>query len=108
MGRLEVTHSNCLRRVVGMTRTDCHRLEIVRAQCGTASLEFMVRRWTLRWMGHVLRMDEDRLPRPLCNPGCLEEGSGGGTTFRDFLRLPGNTHLIPWQEIRAAVAECAL
>eukprot|EP00955_Chlamydomonas_euryale_P082622 363749-Chlamydomonas_euryale.AAC.7 len=40
--------------------------------------------------------------------GCHEEGSGGGTNFRDFLKLPGHTKLIPWPEIRAAAAERAL
>eukprot|EP00955_Chlamydomonas_euryale_P118063 366517-Chlamydomonas_euryale.AAC.3 len=40
--------------------------------------------------------------------GCHEEGSGGGTTFRDFLKLLGHTKLIPWPEIRAAAAERAL
>eukprot|EP00955_Chlamydomonas_euryale_P093491 364788-Chlamydomonas_euryale.AAC.1 len=28
---------------------------------------------------------------PLKSRGCHEEGSGGGTTFRDFLKLPGHT-----------------
>eukprot|EP00955_Chlamydomonas_euryale_P000804 9254-Chlamydomonas_euryale.AAC.1 len=60
MGGLEVTHSNCLRRIVGMKLKDRHRLETIREQCGTSSLELMVCRRTLQW--HVLRMDEDRLP----------------------------------------------
>ena len=144
MGRLEVTHSNCLRRIIGVKLTDRHRLETIHDQCGTSSLELMVRRRTLQWMGHVLRMDEDRLPRQVfdCSlttsvaedgrveqlkfrrghrnikdfsgmyssaiRGCHEEGPGGGTTFRDFLKLSGRTKLIPWPEIRAAAAERAL
>eukprot|EP00955_Chlamydomonas_euryale_P014524 156297-Chlamydomonas_euryale.AAC.1 len=88
----------------------------------------MVHRRTLQWMGHVQRMDEDRLPRQvfdcssarsaakdgrveqlklqkcwrffwdvqLCNPGCYEESSSGGTTF-------GTS-----SNIRAAAAERAL
>eukprot|EP00955_Chlamydomonas_euryale_P118423 366540-Chlamydomonas_euryale.AAC.7 len=104
----------------------------------------MVHRRTLQWMGHILRMDEDRLPwqvfdcslaRSVAEDGrveqlklrpghrnnkdfsgmyssaiwgCHEDGSGGGTTLRDFLKLPGHTKLIPWPEIRAAAAERAL
>eukprot|EP00955_Chlamydomonas_euryale_P079345 363288-Chlamydomonas_euryale.AAC.10 len=34
MGRLEVTHCHCLRRIVGVKLTDCHRLETVHEQCG--------------------------------------------------------------------------
>eukprot|EP00955_Chlamydomonas_euryale_P084657 363993-Chlamydomonas_euryale.AAC.2 len=63
MGRQEDTDSNCLRRIVGVKLTDRHRLETIREQCGMSSLELMVRRQTVQWMGHVLRMDEDRLPR---------------------------------------------
>eukprot|EP00955_Chlamydomonas_euryale_P112285 366122-Chlamydomonas_euryale.AAC.17 len=144
MGRLEVTHSNCLRRIVGMKLTDRHRLKTICEQCGMSSLELMVRRRTLQWMGHILRMDEDGLPRQVfdCSSarsdaedgpaeklnlrpghrnienfseiyssairGCHEEGSGGGTTSRDFLKLPGHTKLIPWPEIQATVAKHAL
>eukprot|EP00955_Chlamydomonas_euryale_P004982 53023-Chlamydomonas_euryale.AAC.1 len=40
--------------------------------------------------------------------GCHEEGSGVGTNFRDFVKLPGHTKLITWPEIRAAAAGRAL
>eukprot|EP00955_Chlamydomonas_euryale_P115281 366338-Chlamydomonas_euryale.AAC.17 len=40
--------------------------------------------------------------------GCHEEGSDGGTTFRDFLKLPYHTKSIPWPEIPAAAALRAL
>eukprot|EP00955_Chlamydomonas_euryale_P104793 365594-Chlamydomonas_euryale.AAC.11 len=110
---------------------DRHRLETISEQCGTSSLELMVHRRTLQWMGHVLRMDEARLPRQvfdcsstrsaakdgrveqlklrpaLQSRGCHMEGSGGGTTCRDLLKLPGHTQSIPWPNIRAAAAERA-
>eukprot|EP00955_Chlamydomonas_euryale_P012760 137882-Chlamydomonas_euryale.AAC.3 len=60
MGRLEVTHSSCLSRIVGMKLTDRHRLETICEQCGTSSLELMVHKQTLQRMGRVLRMDEGR------------------------------------------------
>eukprot|EP00955_Chlamydomonas_euryale_P087908 364334-Chlamydomonas_euryale.AAC.8 len=104
----------------------------------------MIRRRTRQRMGHVLRMDEDRLLRQVSDcslarsvaedgrveplklrpghrdiqdfsrmyssaiRGCHKEGSGGGTTFRGFPKLPGHNKLIPWPEIRAAAAERAL
>eukprot|EP00955_Chlamydomonas_euryale_P074017 361917-Chlamydomonas_euryale.AAC.8 len=121
-----------------------HRLETIHEQCGTPSLELMIRRRTLQWMGRVLRMDVNRLPRQVFDcllarsvaedgrveqlklrqghrnmkdfsgmyssaiGGWQEEGSGGGTTFRDYLELPGHTKLIPWPKIRAAAASRAL
>eukprot|EP00955_Chlamydomonas_euryale_P037272 350708-Chlamydomonas_euryale.AAC.5 len=49
----EVFHSDCLRRIVGVKLTDRHALETTREQCGTSSLELMVRRRALQWMAHV-------------------------------------------------------
>eukprot|EP00955_Chlamydomonas_euryale_P062177 358304-Chlamydomonas_euryale.AAC.2 len=63
MDRLEVAHSNCLRRIVGVQLTDRHRLESIRERCGISSLELMICRLTLQWKGHILQMDENRLPR---------------------------------------------
>eukprot|EP00955_Chlamydomonas_euryale_P081062 363518-Chlamydomonas_euryale.AAC.9 len=63
MGRLKVSRSTCLRRIVGMKLTDHHRLETTREQRGTCSLERKICKQILQWMGHVLRMNADRLPR---------------------------------------------
>eukprot|EP00955_Chlamydomonas_euryale_P102150 365396-Chlamydomonas_euryale.AAC.28 len=58
-----------------------HRLETIREQCRTSSIELIVCRWTFQWMGRVLRMDEHCWLRQgntnirfswdvqLCNPG---------------------------------------
>eukprot|EP00955_Chlamydomonas_euryale_P077576 362971-Chlamydomonas_euryale.AAC.3 len=43
----QVTHSNCLSRIVGVKLTGRHRLETFCEQCGTSSLELMACRWTL-------------------------------------------------------------
>eukprot|EP00955_Chlamydomonas_euryale_P072951 361574-Chlamydomonas_euryale.AAC.8 len=75
-GKLEVTHSNCLRCIAGTKLTDRHRLETTREQSGTSSLELMDRRRTLQWMGHVLRMDEYCLPRQTFL-GCTALQPGG-------------------------------
>eukprot|EP00955_Chlamydomonas_euryale_P062231 358314-Chlamydomonas_euryale.AAC.2 len=40
--------------------------------------------------------------------GCREEGSDGGTIFRDFFKLTGRAELIPWPENRAAAVARAL
>jgi len=42
MGGLEVTHSDSVRRIVGVKLTDQHRLETTHKECGTTSLESMV------------------------------------------------------------------
>eukprot|EP00955_Chlamydomonas_euryale_P075345 362292-Chlamydomonas_euryale.AAC.6 len=99
MGRLEVIHSKCLRRIVGMKLTDRHRLETIRELCGTSSPEFMVPR-SLARDGRVEQLKLRPGHRDIKDfsgmyssaiRGCHEEGAGSGTTFRDFLKLPGHT-----------------
>eukprot|EP00955_Chlamydomonas_euryale_P096973 365044-Chlamydomonas_euryale.AAC.1 len=92
MDRLEVTHSNCLRRIVGMKLTDCHTLETIHEQCGTSSLELMVCRRTLQWMGHVLRMDEDRLPRQVLDCSIARSVAEDGGVEQLKLR-PGHRNI---------------
>eukprot|EP00955_Chlamydomonas_euryale_P092722 364735-Chlamydomonas_euryale.AAC.1 len=64
MGRLQLSHSGNLCRIVGVKLTDRHSLR-TREQHGTSSLESMVRGRTLSRIMHILRMDEDRWPHQL-------------------------------------------
>eukprot|EP00955_Chlamydomonas_euryale_P031905 334765-Chlamydomonas_euryale.AAC.3 len=58
----------------------------------------MVRKPTLQWMGHVLRMDG--MPRQLCNPGVAKrEAPVVAPLSGNFLKLPGITESILWPEI---------
>ncbi len=61
--QLEVVHSDCLRQILGVRRCDHHKLTDIRARCGTVSLAEMLKAGRLRWLGHVLRMGEERLPK---------------------------------------------
>eukprot|EP00955_Chlamydomonas_euryale_P052254 355098-Chlamydomonas_euryale.AAC.2 len=38
--------------------------------------------------------------------GCREEGCGGGTNFRDLLKLNGCIELVPWPEISSGGGMC--
>eukprot|EP00955_Chlamydomonas_euryale_P076001 362520-Chlamydomonas_euryale.AAC.8 len=88
----KVAHSKCFRRIVGFKLTDRHRLETICEQCGPSSLELMARRRILQWMGHVLRMDEDRLPRQTFL-GCTALQSGGA-----MRKVPVVAPLL-WQDV---------
>jgi hypothetical protein len=59
---LECVHSSCLRQRLHVRLSDRHRLVDIRKQCGTASLADHLSAARLRWLGHVVRMDEGRLP----------------------------------------------
>src|ERR1044072_3697284 len=71
ISRLEVFQMKCLRTIIGVTKFDHKRNEDVREQTGQCTVEELVRRCRLRWLGHVARMGEDRLP-PRLLYGSLE------------------------------------
>ena len=60
--RLEVFHRKCLRVILGITKRDHWRNERVLEETGMCDVGELVTRSRLRWLGHVVRMGEDRLP----------------------------------------------
>ena len=60
--RLEVFQMKCLRVILGITKHDHKRNEEVRAATEQCTVGELVTRNRLRWLGHVARMSEDRLP----------------------------------------------
>jgi hypothetical protein len=59
---LERVHTSCLRRILGVRVSDRHTNVHVRTACNTASLASTLMAQRLRWLGHVCRMEADRLP----------------------------------------------
>jgi hypothetical protein len=66
---LEVAHSTCLRRILGVGPTGCHALTHIRSACGSQPLELMIIKRTFQWLGHVMRMQSDRYPAKVF--GCV-------------------------------------
>jgi hypothetical protein len=60
--RLEVVHSDCLRHILNVRRVDRHSREQLWSQYDTVSLATHLTAHRLRWLGHVLRMGEERYP----------------------------------------------
>ena len=81
--RLERFHINCLQQILGLKWW--HRVPHteIRRRAGVDSLEAMIVQRRLRWVGHVIRMPENRLPRQMMY-GQLTEGqrSVGGQRKR--------------------------
>ena len=63
--QLERFHQRCLRSILGIhwiTHTpDTEVLE----KANTISIEAYIHRHRLRWVGHVIRLDDDRIPKQL-------------------------------------------
>jgi hypothetical protein len=60
--RLEVVQSDCRRQILNVRRADRHSKQHIWSQCGTVSLAKHLTASRLRWLGHVLRMGEERYP----------------------------------------------
>ena len=57
---------NCLRRICGISLRDHVPNVDILNRCNTLSVESQLQGKRLRWLGHVFRMPNDRLPKKLC------------------------------------------
>ena len=66
--KLNVFEMKCLRSMTGVSRLDRVRNEVVRARTGVRrELATRVDKNVLRWLGHVERMDNERLLKKVVN-----------------------------------------
>ena len=63
--RLHTFHMRCLRRLLGVTWKDHVRNEEVIKRAGSSSMTDLLRQRRLRWLGHVCRMEDGRIPKDL-------------------------------------------
>ena len=61
--RLDTFHLKCLRSILGIKWQDRVTNTEVLRRCGLSGIEAIIMKQQLRWCGHVLRMDDDRLPK---------------------------------------------
>jgi len=61
--KLKAAHHRWLRGILGMTWRDRVTNEEVRKRTGQILLEKVIRERRMRWLGHVARMDEVRIPK---------------------------------------------
>jgi len=59
---LEATHHKFQRRILGISWKDKVSNERVRAQIQLEKINLIIKERRLRWLGHVLQMDDNRLP----------------------------------------------
>ena len=87
--RLEAFHIRFLQGILGLTWKDKIPHTTILQRCNVTSIEAMIITRQLRWVGHVIRMSPDRLPRRTLY-GELVEGkrSVGGQKkrYKDYLK----------------------
>ena len=62
---LEQFHMKSLRKLLNVTWKDRVPKTVMLKRTGCVSIENVLHRNRLRWVGHVIRMDDDRLPKQL-------------------------------------------
>jgi predicted RNA-binding Zn-ribbon protein involved in translation (DUF1610 family) len=80
--RLETFQMKCLRRILGITKFHHERNEDVRLKTGQCEISELVTRSRLRWLGHVARMGEGRLPVKLLYGSMEGKGRRGKPVSR--------------------------
>ena len=63
--RLNVFHMRCLRRIMGITWQDKVTNKVVLEKAGILSLYTLLKQRRMRWLGHVTRMEDGRIPMDL-------------------------------------------
>jgi len=61
--KLEAAHHKFQRRMMGISWKDKVSNERVRVQTQLEKIDCIIKERRLRWLGHVLQMDDNRLPR---------------------------------------------
>jgi len=82
--RLSAFHMRCLRRILGITWSDHVTNNDVLERAKILSMTTLLRQRRLRWLGHVRRMDDGRIPKDILY---AELASGKRTTGRPQLRF---------------------
>ena len=62
---LDTFQMRCLRRICGISMREKKTNEWVRAQCGVEAISNLASFRRLRWLGHLARLPDDRLPKRL-------------------------------------------
>ena len=109
--QLENFHIKCLQRIIGLTWRDRVPHTEILKRTGTKSMEATFLQHQLRWVGHTIRMPEDRLPRQLLY-GQLRHGqrSAGGQKrrYKDQLKTTLKRCGIPHTQLESSASDRTL
>ena len=87
--RLDQFHMRCIRQIAGIKWQDMVPNSEVLEQCGTWGIESHIKRVQLQWSGHLVRMNDDRIPMALfygqMKTGCRTRG-GQRKRYKDVIK----------------------
>ena len=101
--RLNSFHMRCLRRILGIKWEDRVSNKEVLAQAGLPSMFALLSQRRLRWLGHVRRMDDGRIPKDLLY-GELAPGGRPMLRYKDVVKRDmkaGGINPTSWETVAA-------
>jgi len=101
MRKLEVAHHKFQQRLLGITWKDKVRNKEIRRKTGLWKLELIIKERKLRWLGHVLRMEDSRVPRQTNQwqlRGCKRKPGRSRKNWMDIIRRDLKDMDITWDE----------
>ena len=88
--KLEAFHIQCLQKILNISWKDKVTHNEILRKTGCKSLEYLAAQRQLRWVGHIIRMDDERLPKQVLY-GELVQGrrlqGGQKKRYKDFLKV---------------------
>ncbi|XP_063594818.1 uncharacterized protein LOC134771786 [Penaeus indicus] len=111
--RLEAFHQRKLRSLLGISWKDHITNAEVLARAGLPSVEARIRSSQLRWVGHVVRMPEHRLPKQIlyseleaCKRPVAARVSGSWTRRKRLIGRRGVSHYIKAPDASTNLEQC--
>ncbi len=88
----------CLRRLSGISLLEKIPNAVIRAKCDVPEITNLIRYRRLRWLGHVARMGDTRLPLQLMFSSMLGTGTRGRPikSWNDYVREDLDTIGMPY------------
>ena len=88
--RLEVFRMKCLRKICKVTSKDKIRNKFILGWCNVARVSNIVSHRRLRWLGHLARMPDERLPKRVLS-GHMDGSGVRGKSQKQWWSMSGKT-----------------
>ena len=102
--RLEVFQMKCLRKICKVSLKDKIRNEIILGWCNAARVSNIVSHRRLRWLGHLARMPDERLPKRVLF-GHMDGSGVRGRSQKQFIHSSFIHYTLSNPQIRCVAAD---